>query len=107
MTTAIETWTKQAAETKDIVCDCAGDLANGETIASIDNTAHAPAGLTITGVARNSALIEEPGKRPIQANEAIQAFVAGGTAGVTYTITFSYTTSTGQVLLFVATLKVL
>ncbi len=98
MTLAKELHTKTPAETKDLIVDCAGALAAGETITAITDTECSPAGLTITGVDANLVDINEPGRRPIQPGEAIRAFVGGGTANTTYTITFTYTTSGGQTL---------
>jgi hypothetical protein len=106
MATATEIHAKAANETKDLVVDCAGALATGETITAITNTQHSPAGLTITGVARNAAILTEPGRRPIQVYEGIQAFVGGGAAATTYTITFTFTTSGGQTLEAIIRLRV-
>lgn len=55
------------------------DAANPVTVASVTAT---PSGLTI-------------GAPSIVADTGIQAFISGGTAGVTYTVTFRYTSSLG------------
>ena len=60
MTVAKELHSKKPAETKDLVVDCAGDLAAGETITAITGTTHVPAGLTITGVDVNDVAIADP-----------------------------------------------
>jgi hypothetical protein len=98
MTLAKELRAKATTETKDVVVDCAGALQSDETINAITSAVHTPTGLTITGVATNNAILSEPGRRPIQPGQGIQAFIAGGTADTTYLITFTYTTSLGQTL---------
>ena len=108
MSTAKQTHTKAAAETKDLVIDCANALDDTEAITGTPTlVVSAPDDLTITGIAVNESVLAEPGFPDAQIGQAIQCFVGGGTAGTTYTLTFSYNTSGGQSLEAIAKLRVL
>lgn len=98
MTVAKGLFTKTDAETKSVVIDCAPALATGETIDIVSSETISPAGPTVSGLAKNSVVLSEPGERSIAAAEGLQFYVAGGTAGVIYTITIPYTTSNAQSL---------
>ena len=102
-----QTGTKLVAETKDLAIDCANALADAETIADTPTVVvSSPNDLTITGIEINTEVLSEPGFPDAQIGQAIQCFVGGGTAGTRYTLSFSYTTSTGQSLIAIANLKV-
>jgi hypothetical protein len=107
MSIAKQTHSKTVAETKDLVIDCANALADTETIIGTPTVVvSSPNDLTITGLAVNTAVLAEPGFPDAQIGQAIQCFVGGGTASTKYTLTFTYSTSIGQTLVAVATIKV-
>ena len=102
-----QTWTKSANEAPDIAVDCANQLKDLETITSIDSvTVSSPDDLTITGLQVNTVVSEEPGYPDGQIGQVIICFVAGGTSGTSYTLTFLYQTSEGQTREAVAKLVV-
>ena len=107
MSTAKELHTKATAETKDLVVDCAGDLADQEQITGTPTVVvSAPNDLIITGITVNDEVLNEPGRSDIQIGQGIRAFIGGGTSGTTYTITFSYETDGEQELEAVCRLRV-
>lgn len=79
------TLTKQPAESRLFEMDFAAMLATGETLSSVSSVTAAPAGLTLTGAASASG------------TSAFQR-IEGGTAGVTYRVTFVVVTSNGNTL---------
>lgn len=96
MPIAIERHSKTAREIKTLIIDCRGSMREGETISTVGSVTVSPSGLTVASAAKNSAAIQEPGRRTIAVNEGITALASSGTAGVTYTVTIPYTTSQGQ-----------
>ena len=90
--------TKAAGVTaKSLIVNCAGDLEAGELIVGTPTAVVLPPDeLTITGIAVNAVLVTGLGKTDVQVGRGIRAFVGGGVAGTTYTITFSYDTDAGQ-----------
>jgi hypothetical protein len=107
MSIAKQLRTKAAAETKDLVIDCASALADAEAITGTPTvTVSPPDDLTVTGIAVNESVLTEPGYPDAQIGQAIQFFVGAGTAGTTYTLTITYDTDAGQDLEAVCKLRV-
>lgn len=107
MSIAKQLRSKSAAETKDLVIDCAKALADAEVITSVTSVSvSAPDDLTLTGIAVNDAVLSEPGFPDAQIGQAVQLFVGGGTSGTTYTLTIVYETDGGQTLEAIAKLRV-
>jgi hypothetical protein len=76
---------KQPAESRLYTMDFAANMDEGETISGVTSVAATPSGLTLSGPATFSD------------TRAFQR-IAGGTAGVSYKVTFLVTTSAGNTL---------
>jgi len=100
---------KAAGETRNVPVDYRGKLDAGELLTGTPTVTASPTGLTIANVAVNTETLTINDASCV-AGQAVQFTVAGGVAGVTYTITTKCdsTSTPAQVGLEVrCTLKVL
>jgi len=97
--------TKLAAETLTIGVDFSTRLVDGDTLTGTPTATVSPSGPTLSGVQRNASAVTIL-SQSVPANQAVIVTVAGGTAGVTYTITVTAQTTSGQTMVERCTLRV-
>lgn len=83
---APQTHHKAGGETRNPAIDFTGKLDSGETLTGTPSVTASPSGLTIANVKVNTTTLTI-NDASCTAGQAVQFTVAGGTAGVTYTIT--------------------
>ncbi len=88
---------KDPGETVRLGIDFADLLATGETISTATAAIRTAAGVTVAAMLSGSASID--GSR-------VRQLVTGGTTGMSYKLSFTVTTSTGQTLIEGADLRV-
>jgi hypothetical protein len=98
MSRALQHHQKAAGETRAVAVDYRGLLDDDELLSGSPSASGSPSGLTISSVAKNTTAITVDGSS-VPVSQAVQFLVAGGTAGLTYTITVTCNSDGGQVAL--------
>jgi len=87
---------KRSVEDRTFDIDCTGELATGETIASVGTVAAAPTGPTFGPALINAVAIEYRDGYEAAVGKVMQFRIAAGTSGTRYKVTAAYITSKGD-----------